>query len=118
MKTHKQYFSKYVMIFTMLTCFAVFFMNGQHAEEVCQPKRHMVTIIKMKFEPANLTIKKGDTVVWVNKDFFQHDVTEVSRKWSSKPMNQGATWSKVINEDVNYFCDLHKVMKGTITITK
>ena len=30
----------------------------------------------MQFQPAVLTIKKGDTVTWINKDFVDHDVTE------------------------------------------
>jgi plastocyanin len=73
----------------------------------------------MKYHPAQLNVKKGDTVIWINKDFVPHDVTEeTTQKWTSKPFNQGEQWSKVVNEDVKYFCNLHKVMKGTITIIK
>lgn len=119
MKTHKSLVSKYLLVLAVLICFLVALMGFRSPENVYKPTRHTVTIFKMKFNPADLTVKKGDTVVWLNKDFYQHDVTEMTnRKWTSKPMNKGDIFSKVIKADVKYFCDLHKVMKGTITVTQ
>ncbi|UAB82398.1 cupredoxin domain-containing protein [Marixanthomonas sp. SCSIO 43207] len=84
-----------------------------------KPITHKVEIKRMKFIPANLSVKKGDTVVWINKDFYPHDVTdEKGKTWSSKQFGQNETWSKVITKDEYYFCDLHKTMKGTIRIRK
>ncbi|EAR16147.1 plastocyanin/azurin family copper-binding protein [Robiginitalea biformata] len=81
------------------------------------PKRHTVEIFRMKFNPAELHVNPGDTVVWVNKDFVPHDVTEEkTRAWTSHPFGQNESWSRVITEDVDYFCNLHKVMKGTIVV--
>lgn len=83
------------------------------------PTTHTVTIYRMKFNPAHLEVKKGDTVVWVNKGLVPHDVTEeTSQKWTSEPFDPGEKWSMVVNEDIQYFCNLHKVMKGTISISK
>ncbi len=71
----------------------------------------------MKFVPQNLIVKKGDKVIWINKDFILHDVTdEKNDKWTSKPFGKNESWSKVITQDEAYFCSLHKVMKGTIKI--
>lgn len=118
---HKPYFLSLFML-AMCLCFGVFLMAFK-AEPVrnsgVNPETHTVTIFRMKFDPAVLTVHKGDTVVWVNKDLFDHDVTEeTSRKWTSKPIHQGEKWSTVINEDVKYFCNLHKVMKGSIVLEK
>lgn len=119
MKTHESLASKYVLVLAVLICFSVVLVGFISPKEAYKPTKHTVIIVKMKFNPPDLIVHKGDTVVWINKDFYQHDVTEMtSRKWTSKPMNQGDIFSKVINEDVKYFCDLHKVMKGTITIAK
>ena len=123
MKTHKQSISNYIFALAILICVLVLLMSFKSTTNTGysndEPVTHTVTIFKMKFSPANLTVKKGDKVVWINKDFFPHDVTEESaEKWTSKPFNQGEKWSKVINEDIKYFCKLHKVMKGTITIGK
>ena len=119
MKTQKSIAVKYVFILPVLICAMIFLMGFKISENDLPPTTHTVTIFKMKFIPANLTIHKGDTVVWINKDFYPHDVTEMTNhNWTSKPLNQDDTFKKVINEDVNYFCNLHKVMKGTITIAK
>lgn len=82
-----------------------------------KPTTHLVTIYQMKFDPENLEVKKGDIVEWVNKDFVPHDVTEIDKKWSSKPLKQGDKFSKVITKDVAYFCSIHVVMKGSVTVT-
>lgn len=34
-----------------------------------------VEIKNMKFVPDDITVKKGDTIVWVNRDMMAHDVT-------------------------------------------
>lgn len=30
----------------------------------------------MKFVPDDITVKKDDTIVWINRDMTAHDVTE------------------------------------------
>lgn len=81
------------------------------------PAKHVVTIYQMKFTPANLVVEKGDTVVWVNKDFVVHDVTdEKNKSWTSGPLKQGESWSKAITKDEQYYCSIHVVMKGTVKV--
>ena len=71
----------------------------------------------MKFIPEKLILNKGDTVIWINKDFFSHDVTELKNKeWSSSEMQKGASWKKVITKSTNYYCSLHVVMKGNLIV--
>jgi plastocyanin len=120
MRTHKSSISNYLLVLAILGFLLVLLMGFKKPENISDtPTTHTVTIFRMKYNPPNLTVKKGDTVVWVNKDFVPHDVTEeLNHKWTSKPFSKGEKWSKVINEDVNYFCNLHKVMKGTIRLAK
>lgn len=70
----------------------------------------------MKFTPEKIQVKKGDVVEWINKDFVPHDVTEINKKWTSKPLKQGETFSKVITNNFDYFCSIHIVMKGSVTV--
>lgn len=72
-----------------------------------KPTTHIVTIQQMKFDPENLKVSKGDIVEWINKDIVPHDVTEINKKWTSKPLATGDTFSKVITKDVEYFCSIH-----------
>jgi plastocyanin len=71
----------------------------------------------MKFEPAVLTIKKGDTVTWINHDFVDHDITEEkSKAWSSSVLKPGKKYSRVIKSNTDYFCSIHVVMKGKMKV--
>ena len=80
-------------------------------------RKHIIEIKKMKFVPAEITVKKGDTVVWVNKDFFPHDVAKFKDKsWRSSPLQKDDTWSKIITKSEDYYCTLHVVMKGKIVL--
>lgn len=123
MQPHKSSVSKYLLLLAILVCTFILIAGFKNPDKLLDSNSnsttHTVTIFRMKYHPAQINVKKGDTVIWINKDFVPHDVTEeTTQKWTSKPFNQGEQWSKVVNEDVKYFCNLHKVMKGTITIIK
>ena len=82
-----------------------------------EAKVHIVEIKQMKFEPAEIRVRKGDKVQWVNKDITNHDVTEESNKeWASSPLTTGQSWTLVVTESANYYCNLHQVMKGKIIV--
>lgn len=79
--------------------------------------KHTIEIKRMKFNPAELVVKKGDTVVWINHDFFPHDIASVNNdSWKTKPLEKGESWTKVIIKNEDYFCPLHIVMKGKIIL--
>lgn len=80
------------------------------------PSSHIVLIKDMKFQPAELTVNKGDTVIWINKDIVPHDITEINRAWASPLLNTGDTWEKVVTESASYFCSIHVVMKGKLIV--
>ena len=80
-------------------------------------KVYNVEIKQMQFQPATLTLQKGDTVVWINHDIVAHDVTEeTSKLWASGPLAPGASWSLVVTESADYYCSIHVVMKGKIVV--
>jgi len=87
------------------------------AIEEPKPAMHSVEITQMKFFPAELKVKKGDKVVFVNHDLVTHDVTEETKKtWSSSPLATDQTWVLITTENTNYFCSIHPVMKGKIIV--
>lgn len=80
-------------------------------------RSHTVEIKNMKFEPSVVEVSKGDTIVWLNVDMVDHDVTEQpAEKWKSPILRQGERWMKVVDESSDYFCSIHVVMKGRITM--
>lgn len=85
--------------------------------KVEKPAVYTVEIKEMRFVPEVLTVNKGDTVIWVNKDMVVHDVTDEAEKAvTSSPIVPGRSWKMEINYDSNYFCSIHAVMKGKIKI--
>ncbi len=82
-----------------------------------EPKVHVVVMKDSKFVPAELTIKKGDTVKWINQDIVFHDVTDrKSKSWKSGEMKSKAVWQRAITESADYYCSLHVIMEGKIIV--
>ncbi len=78
---------------------------------------YVVEIRQMQFVPDTIKVHKGDRILWVNKDFTDHDVTETSKKaWNSSPLKTGGSWSLVVTEGADYYCSIHQVMKGKIIL--
>jgi plastocyanin len=78
---------------------------------------HVVTIDGVTYAPAALTVKRGDTVVWRNKDPFPHTVT-AAREFDSGSIAAGREWKLVARKPgaYAYLCTLHPNMQGTLTI--
>jgi plastocyanin len=101
----------------MYLSFAILLLNSCNAPEKTVHKKYTVEIKQMQFMPAELTVQKGDTVVFVNKDFLVHNVTEETNKaWASDSLSTDDSFSKVIMESANYYCSLHPVMKGKLIV--
>ena len=100
----------------LLIILFIAFSNPVYSQKQ-QATTYIIEIKKMKFIPDELILNKGDTVIWINKDFFLHDVTELKKKeWSSTEMQKGDSWKKVITKSANYYCSLHVVMKGNLVV--
>ncbi|CAL1516312.1 plastocyanin/azurin family copper-binding protein [Chitinophaga sp. MM2321] len=105
---------------------ALFFLyscgSGDHnktstATEATTPKTDTVEIAGMKFTPAELTVHKGDKVVFINHDMVTHDITEeVNKAWTSAPLPVNESWSLIVTQSADYFCSIHPVMKGKIIV--
>ena len=83
-----------------------------------KPVTHTVTMEGTAFDPAELTIHPGDTVIWVNKDLFPHTATATSGAFSSGSIAVDASWSYVAGRKgvFPYSCTFHPMMRGTIRV--
>lgn len=96
---------------------SVLVISCSPAAEKTDPMSYTVEIQSMQFQPAELTLKKGDTVKFINNDIVVHDVTEEKNKdWSSQPLSTGQSFSLVVKESSDYYCTIHPVMKGKLTV--
>ena len=86
-------------------------------KEAAQPASHTVFINQMAFSPAELTVRKGDTITWINQDMVEHNVTEAATKaWHSPTLPRGGSWSLVASAPAAYLCTIHPGMKGHIAV--
>jgi plastocyanin len=69
------------------------------------------------FEPAQLTVKAGQTVTWTNRDDIPHTVV-CAGKFRSKTMDTDGTFSFTFMSagEYKYFCSLHPHMTGVIKV--
>jgi amicyanin len=86
------------------------------------PQTVNVEISNFAFNPASLTIKAGDTVVWTNKDSVKHLLTNANATGtigiSSPALSNGDTYSKTFDKagTYAYMCQIHPSMKGVIIV--
>lgn len=80
---------------------------------------HNVSIKNRRFTPADLTIKAGDSVTWVNGDGMDHTATARDKSWTTKNLPGGASATVTFADKgtFKYICRWHPGMKGTITVT-
>lgn len=80
-----------------------------------------VTIQNFAFLPGDITVKKGTTVTWTNKDSTTHTVSETDGKQgpNSGDLSSGDKYSFTFNDTgtFKYRCDIHPNMLGTVTVT-
>jgi len=80
-------------------------------------KEFTVTIEGMQFHPEQLTVHRGDHIVWVNKDLFPHTAT-AARVFDSGSIAADGSWSYTAAKsgEYAYSCTFHPTMKGKITV--
>jgi plastocyanin len=81
-----------------------------------------VNIENFAFNPSKITIKKGTTVTWTNKDSTRHDITPDNPSDAfrgSKLLDQNESYSFKFDQlgTYTYICSPHPSMKGTIIVT-
>ena len=92
-------------------------------------KKHKVEIADLKYQPAKLTVKKGDAVVWTNADERDHTVVARAAKGGKDKDDKPAFDSgKIATGErfefrfekagkYEYGCEYHPRMRGVIEVT-
>jgi len=97
----------------------------------------IVRITNLTFKPAEITVRPGTTVRWVNDDPFAHDVTSGSvvsgrsarqvaksshpdGRFHSGGYGEGDSFEQTFDKPGKYpyFCTIHPIMTGLVTVVK
>jgi len=80
---------------------------------------HNVNINNYAFDPSELNVKIGDTVIWANGDYVDHTITSDSgSEILSSSLATLQTYSHTFNTagTFDYHCSIHPSMKGKIIV--
>lgn len=91
---------------------------GLMADDRPKPKTHTVTMENMRFRPQTLTVARGDSVVWVNKDLVPHTATSRAGGFDSQLIPAEKSWRLTVRKkgDFAYICTLHPTMTATLRV--
>lgn len=106
----------------MMFLFPIFFLfscssDQKSSDNSAAHKVDTVVIQQMQFMPAQVKANVGDTIVWINKDMVDHDVTsQKSNSFYSDTIAVGNSWKMAVTDSAAYRCSIHPSMIGQILI--
>ena len=106
------------LVAAVLVSFACLLQAGAGMGALAASTTHTVVIADMKFAPETLTVSPGDTIVWVNKDFFPHTASAQDKSFDSRDIATNRSWKYVATKKgaFPYICTLHPTMKATLIV--
>jgi plastocyanin len=92
--------------------------QGAGAAVPVKSRTHTVIIEGTRFQPETLTVRAGDTIVWVNKDLFPHSATASNSSFNSQAIAAGASWRYTPKKkgEFAYTCIFHPTMKAALLV--
>lgn len=81
------------------------------------PRTFTVLIDKMKFGPVPVDLKRGDAIVWINRDILRHSATASDHSFDAD-LPPGTKIRAVLNKSgtINFSCRYHPGMRGTLRV--
>jgi plastocyanin len=105
------------------TLFAVS-VAGAHKHPTAMAQKHptrKVVIKNFSFNPANITIKRGTKVIWINKDSTAHTATaNKKRSFDSGRLSPGQRYTHTFKRagKQRYHCEIHPDMMGSVVVKR
>jgi plastocyanin len=81
------------------------------------PRTYTVVIDKMKFGPLPTGLRKGDAIVWVNRDFLRHTATAADHSFDAD-LQAGAKARTILRKSgsIPFVCRYHPGMRGVLQV--
>jgi plastocyanin len=105
------------------TLFAVS-VAGAHKHPTAKAQKHptrTVLIQNFSFKPANITIKRGTKVRWINKDSTAHTATANNgRSFDSGRLRPGKSYTHTFKRAGKkpYHCEIHPDMRASVLVKR
>lgn len=109
---------KIILILILLLCFTGC-DNIQINTEISSVDEKVVEVVirNSNFNPSEISIEKGTTIIWTNYDSQGHTVT-VEGLFDSKTITKEKSFTYTFNDigEYEYYCKIHSQMIGTIVV--
>ena len=78
----------------------------------------IVTMVGRAYQPSELTVGLGQTVVWANRSITHHTVTSTTGLFASSSIAPGESYSLTFSQagTFDYTCTIHPTMKGEVVV--
>jgi len=97
---------------------------GAHKHPTAKAQKHptkTVLIKNFRFKPANITIKRGTRVRWINKDPHPHTATANNkRSFDSGRLGKGQSYTHTFKSAGKkpYHCEIHPFMRASVVVKR
>jgi plastocyanin len=106
------------------TLFAVSVAGAHKHPTAAMAQKHptrKVVIKNFSFNPANITIKRGTKVRWINRDSTTHTATaNKKRSFDSGRLRPGQSYTHTFKRagKQRYHCEIHPDMMGSVVVKR
>ena len=84
--------------------------------DAAEERRVVIEIQSFKFVPAAPLVRRGDTIVWINKDIVPHSATANDDSWDTGQIEAGKQVEMVALGTMfgRYYCKFHPTMTARL----
>ncbi|MCV2882142.1 cupredoxin family copper-binding protein [Actibacterium sp. XHP0104] len=78
-----------------------------------------IEIRRFKFDPPEMTVPKGTTITWINRDAAPHTATDSGGTWDTGELRRDDEAAITFDQagSFDYVCAYHPNMRARITVT-
>ena len=81
------------------------------------PQNHVIVVDKMKFGSVPAKIRKGDTILWINRDIFRHTATAANKSFDvDLPPRARKRMTVRTSGSIAFTCKYHPGMRGILRV--
>ena len=83
------------------------------------PRTYVIVMEKMKFQAVPASVRRGDTILWENRDMFRHTATAKNGAFDVD-LAPGAKGKTMIQKtgSVAFVCKYHPGMRGVLKVSQ
>jgi len=88
------------------------------APAAAAPRTYTIVVDKMKFGAMPGEVRKGDVIVWDNRDMFRHSATDKGVFDIDLPAGKAVRMRATKTGTFEFVCKYHPGMKGVLKVTE